>query len=77
MVMREQYDAKYAEWCVKQGGYVTARQNHTDAAVMSVPKISTESKEHVGLSQKYDEARADELDDRLSKIEKDWPRSHW
>jgi len=76
MVGREEYDVKYAEWCGEQTNHIPARQNHTDAAVTSVRKISMEIKEQVELSREYDEARAEKLDERLSKIEKDWPRSH-
>jgi len=36
MVGQDKYDLQYAELCVKQGEYVTARLNHTDAAIMSV-----------------------------------------
>jgi len=61
---------KYAEWCGEQTNHITARQNHTDAAVTSVRKISMEIKEQVELSREYDEARAEKLDEKLSKIEK-------
>jgi len=61
---------KYAEWCGQQVEHVAARQNHTDAAVMSASKISMEIKEQVELSREYDEARAEKLDERLSKIQK-------
>jgi len=70
MVGRENYDVKYAEWCREQAEHVAARQNHTDAAVTSARKISMEIKEQVELSREHDEARAEKLDDRLSKIEK-------
>jgi len=70
MVGREDYDVKYAACCGKQAEHVAARQNHTDTAVMSARKISVEIKEQVELSWEYDEARAEKLDERLSKIEK-------
>jgi len=70
MVGREDYDVKYAEWCREQAKHVAARQNHTDATVISARKISMEIKEQLELSREYDEARAEKLDERLSKIEK-------
>jgi len=70
MVGREDYDGKYAEWCGEQANHIAARQNHTDAAVMSVKKLGMEIKEQVGLSREYDEARTEKLDERLIKIEK-------
>jgi len=70
MVGREDYDVKYAAWCGEQAEHVAARKNHTDAVVMSARKISVEIKEQVELSREYDEARAEKLDERLSKIEK-------
>jgi len=70
MVGREEYDMKYMEWCGEQMNHIAARQNHTDAGVMSARKISVEIKEQVELSREYDEARAEKLDERLSKIEK-------
>jgi len=70
MVGREEYDTKYAEWCGEQTNHIAARQNHTDAAVMSTRKISTEIKEQVELSREYDKARVERLYERLSKIEK-------
>jgi len=69
-VGQEKYNVEYVKWCVEQGGHVAARQNHTDAAVMSVQKISNEIKEQIELSREYDEDRPDRLDNRLSKIEK-------
>jgi hypothetical protein len=70
MVGGEKYDKEYAKWCGEQVGQVAARQNHTDAAVMSALMISMQTKEQVELGRDYDEARAEKLDDRLSKIEK-------
>ena len=70
MVGREDYDVKYAKWCGEQAEHVAARQNHTDSAVMGVRKIGMEIKEQVELSQEYDEAKMEKLDERLSKIEK-------
>jgi len=70
MVGREEYDTKYVEWCGEQTHHIAARQNHTDAAVTSARKISMEIKEQVERSREYDEARAEKLDERLSKIEK-------
>jgi len=67
---QERNDVSYNVWCQKHSQHITARQNHTDAAVMSVQKFSMEIKERIELNQKYDEARADKLDGRLSKIEK-------
>ena len=54
----------------QQNQHIAARQNHTDAAVMGVRKISMEIKEKIELNQEYDEARVDKLDNRLSTIEK-------
>jgi len=70
MVRQEKYEAEYSMWCQQLGEHVAARQNHTDAAVMSTRKISMEIKEQVELSWEYDEARAGRLNNRLSKIEK-------
>jgi len=70
MVEQEKYDAEYVKWYGEQAEHVAARQNHTDAAVMSVRKISMEIKEEVTLALEYDAVRADKLDDTLSKIEK-------
>jgi len=70
VVTNQLHDERYDEWCLKQVEHMAARQNHMDAAVMSVRKISMEIKEQVELSREYDEERADRLDDRLSKIEK-------
>ena len=70
MVGQEKYDGEYATWCTAEAEHVAARQNHTDAVVMSTRKITMEIKEQVELSQEYDEARADKVDGRLSKIEK-------
>jgi len=70
MVGREDYDLKYAKWCGEQAEHITARQNFTDATVANTRKISKEIKEQVELSREYDEARAEKLDERLSKIEK-------
>jgi hypothetical protein len=70
MVGREDYDIKYAKWCGKQTEHITVRQNPTDALAMSARKIGVEIKEQVELSRNYDEARAEKLDERFSKIEK-------
>jgi len=70
MVGQERNDASYDIWCQKQSQHITVRQNHTDAAIMSVQKISTEIKEQVVLNQECNEVRADKLDDRLGKIER-------
>jgi len=70
MVGREDYDVKYTKWCGEHAEHITARQNFTDAAVMSTRKISNNIKEQMELSREYDEARVEKLDERLSKIEK-------
>jgi len=70
MVGREEYDVKYAEWCGEQANHIAARQNHTDVAVTSTRKISMEIKEQIKRSREDDEARAEKLDERLSKMEK-------
>jgi hypothetical protein len=35
MVGQEKYDREYAKWCGKHAEHITARQNHTNAAVFS------------------------------------------
>jgi len=70
MVRREKYDAQYVEWCVMQGEHISVRQNHMDAAVISMRNRVTEIKEQVRLGMKYDEARVNRLDNRLETIEK-------
>jgi len=69
MVGQERNDANYDIWCQNQSQHITAKQNHTDAAIMSTREIAKEVKEQVELSREYDEVRADKLDKRLSKIE--------
>jgi len=70
MVGQERNDASYDIWCQQQSQHIAARQNHTDAAVMSVRKAVTEIKEQVELGREYAEVREDRLDKRLEGIEK-------
>jgi len=70
MVGQERNDANYDVWCQQQSQHIAARQNHTDAAVMSVRKIAQEVQRDVELEREYAVLRAEKLDDRLSKIEK-------
>jgi len=71
LVGPERNDASYDVWCQQQSQHVAARQNHTDAAVMSMRNISTGIKDQFGLDREYEEAREEKLDYRLSKIEKE------
>jgi len=70
MVEQEKNDANYDIWCQQQSQHIAARQNHTDAAVMSVRKIAQNMQTEVELEKEYAAERAEKLDERLSKIEK-------
>jgi len=70
MVGQERNNASYDIWCQQQSQHITARQNHTDVAVMSVRKIAQNVQREVELEREYALERAEKLDDRLSKIEK-------
>jgi len=70
IINKAKYDDCYLEWCGEQVSHIAARQNHTDAAINSMRSIAKEVKELIELDREYDEARAERLDDRLSKIEK-------
>ena len=70
MVGQERNDASYDAWCQNQSQHVAARQNHTDAAVMSVRKIAQNVQTEMELEREYARERAEKLDDRLSKMEK-------
>ena len=49
---------------------MAARQNHTDAGVPSIRRMTEKMITEVELSREYDEKRAEKLDQRLEKIEK-------
>jgi len=70
MVGQERHDANYDVWCQQQSQHIAARQNHTDAAIMSVRKIAQNVQVEVELEREYAAERAEKLDERLSKIEK-------
>ena len=70
MINKAKYDDSYSEWCGEQAGHIAARQNHTDAAVLSVRTIAQNIQVEVEMGREYDEERADKLNERLSKIEK-------
>jgi len=70
MVGQERNDTSYDIWCQQQSQHIAARQNHTDAAVMSVRKIAQNVQTEVELEREYAVERAEKLDNRLSKIEK-------
>jgi hypothetical protein len=70
MATNQLHDERYDEWCVKQAEHMAARQNHTDAGVMSTRKIAQNIQTEVELEREYVSERAEKLDDRLSKIEK-------
>jgi len=70
MVGQERNDANYDNWCQQQSQHIAARQNHTDAAIMSVREIAQKVCTEVELEREYAQERAEKLDDRLSKIEK-------
>ena len=70
MIGQERNDANYNVWCQQQSQHIAARQNHTDAAVMSVRKIAQNVQTEVELERECASERAEKLDERLSKIEK-------
>jgi len=70
MVGQERNDPNYDIWCQQQSQHIAARQNHTDAAVMSVREIAKEVRTSVDTEREYAEERAEKLDERLSKMEK-------
>jgi len=70
MVGHERNDLNYDNWCEQQSQHIAARQNHTDAAVMSVRKIAQNVQTEVELERQYAAEGAEKLDNRLSKIEK-------
>jgi len=70
MTTNQLHDERYEEWCLKQEEHMAARQNHTDAGVASIRKTSKKIVTEVKLSREYDEERADKVDQRLEKIEK-------
>jgi len=70
MVGQEKNDENYDNWCQQQSQHIAARQNHTDAAVMSIRQIAQKVQTEVELEREYALERAGKLDDRLSKIEK-------
>jgi len=70
MATNQMHDERYDEWCLKQAEFMAARQNHTDAGVTSNRRTSEKILTEVELSRKYDEERAEKLDQRLEKIEK-------
>jgi len=49
---------------------MAARQNHTDAGVTSIRRMSEKILTEVELSREYDEERGEKLDQRLEKIER-------
>jgi len=70
MIGQEKNDMNYDNWCPQQGQHIAARQNHTDAAVMSVRLIAQNVQTEVELGREDAQERAKKLDNRLSKIEK-------
>jgi len=70
MVGQERNDTNYDNWCQQQSQHIAARQNHTDAAVMSVRKIAQNVQTEIELERECVAERAEKLDERLSKIEK-------
>jgi len=70
MVGQERNDVSYDIWCQQQSQHMAARQNHTDAAIMSVKKIAQNVQTEVELEREYAVERAEKFDDRLGKIEK-------
>ena len=70
MATNQLHDERYDEWCLKQAEFMAARQNHTDAAVMSVRKIAQNVQTEVELEREVAQERAEKLDERLSKMEK-------
>jgi len=74
MLMKENYDNSFADWCGKKAEHVAARQNHTDAGVMAVQKKSGRIVIKIELSREYDEERWTKLDGRLEKMEQKMSR---
>jgi len=70
MVGQENNDANYDVWCQNQSQHIAVRQNHTDAAVMSIRKIALNVQVEIEQEREYSAERAEKLDERLSKIEK-------
>jgi hypothetical protein len=70
MATNQLHNERYDEWCLKQAEHMTARQNHTDAGVMSTRKMTGEILTEVKLIREYEEVRVEKLDQRLEKIEK-------
>jgi len=70
MVTNQLHDERYDEWCLKQAEFMAARQNHTDAAIMSVRKIAQNVQIEVELEREHALERAKNLNERLEKIEK-------
>jgi len=70
MVGQERNDTSYDNRCQQQSQHIAARQNHTDAAVMSVRKIAQKVQTDVELEREYASERVEKLDERLSKMEK-------
>jgi len=70
MVGQERNDANYDSWCQQQSQHIAARQNHTNAAIMSVREIAKEVRTSVETERQYAGERAEKLDNRLGKIEK-------
>jgi len=70
MAMNQLHDERYDEWCLKQAEFMAARQNHTDAAVMSARKIAQNVQTEVELERDVAQKRAEKLDERLGKMEK-------
>jgi len=70
MVGQEKNDANYHMWCQQQSQHIAVRQNHTDAALMVVTKITQNIQTEVELEREYASERASKLDERLSNIEK-------
>ena len=70
LVGQERNDANYDIWCQQQNQHISARQNPTDAAVMSVRKIALNVQVQVELEREYAAERAEKLDDRFSQMEK-------
>jgi len=70
MATNQLHDERYDEWCLKQVESMAARQNHTDERVTSVRRTSEKILTEVELIREYDEERAEKLDQRLEKIDK-------
>jgi len=70
MATNQLHDERYDEWCLRQAEHMAARQNHTDAGVISTHRTAEKILTEVGLSRECEDDRADKLDQRLEKIEK-------